>query len=180
MKDQVEVLGETFEKFISREAIAERISQLAINMNRDLTNTDPVFLAILNGSFYFASDLLKNIDFPYEISFVKIASYTGMNPGENMKTLIGVDENLGGRNIVIIEDIIDTGRTIFELSKQLKEIPVSDIKIASLIFKPGALKYNVKPEYVGFEAADDFLIGYGLDFDRKGRHYKDIYKLKGN
>lgn len=180
MQGQVEIFGKTFEKFILQKTISERVSELAERMNKELKDSDPVFLPVLNGSFYFASDLLKQINFDYEISFVKIASYSGMKSGNNMKTLLGIDENLSGRNVVIIEDIIDTGRTIFKLQDQLKEIHVSDIKIASLIFKPRALKYNVNPDYSGFETGDEFLIGYGLDFDKKGRHYKDIYKLKGN
>ena len=178
MTDQVNLFDKTFEKYISSEAIAQRVKDIAGQMNEDLGGTSPVFLSILNGSFFFASDLLRLIDFPYEISFIKIASYVGLNSAATITTLIGPDESLVNRNVIILEDIIDTGRTLFELCNQLKEIPVSDIKIASLIFKPGSMKYDVSPDYFGFEAGDDFLIGYGLDFDKKGRHYKDIYKLK--
>jgi hypoxanthine phosphoribosyltransferase len=178
MPDQVNLFDKTFEKYISSEVIAKRVKEIAVQMNKDFEGSAPVFLPILNGSFFFASDLLRSIDFPYEVSFVKIASYVGMNSDHSITTLIGADESLAYRNIIIIEDIIDTGRTVFELSNQLKEIPVSDIKIASLIFKPESLKYDVSPDYFGFVASNDFLIGYGLDFDKKGRHYKDIYKLK--
>jgi len=178
MPDKVNIFDKTFDKYISSEAIAKRVKDIAVQMNAELEGTSPVFLPILNGSFFFASDLLRSIDFPYEVSFVKIASYVGMNSDSSIRTLIGADESLAYRNIIIIEDIIDTGKTVFELCRQLKEIPVSDIKIASLIFKPESLKYDVSPDYFGFVASNDFLIGYGLDFDKKGRHYKDIYKLK--
>ncbi len=178
MSDEVRLFEKKFEKFISEKEIAARVKQIALKITSDFKDKNPVFLPVLNGAFYFASDLFKHIDFDYEVSFVKMSSYSGMQSGEKLYRLIGFDENLANRSIIIIEDIIDTGRTMYELGNQLKEIAVSDIKIASLIFKPGALKFNISPDYVGFESGNDFLIGYGLDFDKKGRHYKDIYKLK--
>jgi hypoxanthine phosphoribosyltransferase len=147
-------------------------------MNVELKAANPVFLAVLNGSFFFAADLLKKLNFEYEISFVKIGSYSGLQSGPDLKTLVGLDENLTGRNVVIIEDIIDTGRTMNEIVRQLKEIHVFDIKIATLVIKPGSLAFAVKPDYTGFETPDDFLIGYGLDFNKQGRHFRDIYKIK--
>ncbi len=178
MPEEVVIFEKTFERFITESVIMERVKNLAGQISEDIKDAEPVFIPILNGSFYFAADLLKHIDFPYEVSFVKMSSYTGLGAGETINTVIGLDKSLKNRNIVLIEDIIDSGRTINNLQNQLKDIAVSDIKIASLIFKPGAVKYPINPDYVGFEAEDGFLIGYGLDFDGKGRHYKDIYKLK--
>jgi len=173
----VHVLGKSFEPFILEEEIASRVQEIAAKMNEELAGTQPVFLAVLNGAFFFASDLLKRIDFEYEVSFVKVASYAGMESGKELKTLLGLDESLAGRTVVVIEDIIDTGKTIFELTGQLRNIGVSDIKIATLILKPGAVKFPIAAQYVGFEVPDAFLIGYGLDFNKQGRHYRDIYQV---
>jgi hypoxanthine phosphoribosyltransferase len=173
----IQVLDKHFELFLPESRIAERVKELARRMNTELQETDPVFLSILNGAFFFAADLLKHINFTCEISFVKIASYQGIESGTH-QTLIGLDENLEGRNVVVVEDIIDSGQTMFRLMQELKKIPVSDIKIATLILKPNAVKYPVSPDYIGFETPENFLIGYGLDYNKKGRHLKDIYKIK--
>jgi len=180
MDKVITVFDKEFEVYITEAEIADRVKEIASQMNKELRDTNPVFLPILNGSFFFASDLLRDIDFTYELSFVKISSYEGLQSGPELKMLIGLDESLANRNIIIVEDIVDSGKTIFELKKQLKEIHVSDIKVATLVLKPASLTYPVTPDYVGFEAADEFLIGYGLDFDKKGRHFKDIYKIKAH
>jgi hypoxanthine phosphoribosyltransferase len=172
----IKVFDKEFELFIPQSRIAERVKELAQQMNVELNDTEPVFLAVLNGAFFFVADLLKHINFTCEISFVKIASYQGLESGTH-QTLIGLDENLEGRNVVVVEDIIDSGQTMFRLVQELKEIAVADIKIATLILKPNAVRYPVAPDYIGFETPEDFLIGYGLDYNKKGRHYKDIYKL---
>ena len=177
MSNAIHLSDKQFEKHISSEQIAGRVEQIANEMNRAFAQSYPVFLPVLNGSFFFAADLMKRVDFEYEISFIKIASYSGLKSTDNIQTLIGFDENLARRNVVIIEDIIDTGKTMSELVKRLKEMHVSDIKIATLILKQGSLKYPVKPDFTGFEVENDFLVGYGLDYDKRGRHFKDIYKL---
>jgi hypoxanthine phosphoribosyltransferase len=173
----IRVFDKTFEIFIPESQIAARVAMLAEQINAELKDTNPVFIVVLNGAFFFAADLLKKINFDYEVSFVKIASYDGLTQGADQKTLIGLDENLEGRHVVLIEDIMDSGKTMFEISGQLKEIPVSDLKIATLIFKPNSIRYPIAPDFAGFEVPDDFLVGYGLDYNKRGRHYRDIYKL---
>lgn len=174
----VKVLDKEFELFISYNHIQERIKQIAGVMNLELAELNPVFLAVLNGAFFFAADLMKEICFPCELSFVKISSYRGMQSSGVAETLIGLDENLGGRNIVIVEDIVDTGNTMHDLTQKLEKIKPASVRIATLILKPDALQKNVPLDYIGYEVPDEFLIGYGLDYDKQGRHFKDIYKIK--
>lgn len=174
----VKVLDKEFDLYISYSRIQERIREMAEEMNRELAELNPVFLAVLNGAFFFAADLMKEIDFSCELSFVKISSYRGMQSSGIAETLIGLDENLTGRHIIIVEDIVDTGNTMHDLTLKLQEINPASVRIATLILKPDALQKNIKPDYTGFEVPDEFLIGYGLDYDKQGRHYKDIYKIK--
>jgi hypoxanthine phosphoribosyltransferase len=173
----VQVHGKDFVKFIPSARIQERIKELAAEMDKDLSALNPVFLAVLNGAFFFAADLLREVNFTYEISFVKIRSYTGMQPGES-STLLGLDENLRARHVVVIEDIVDTGRTLNSLQEELKKIGTASVRIASLVCKPEAIRYPVNIDYKGFDVPNDFLVGYGLDYDKQGRNFRDIYKLK--
>jgi hypoxanthine phosphoribosyltransferase len=175
--NEVIVNDKRFEVYIPEAQIASRVKAIASAMNRELREAEPLFLVVLNGAFFFAADLLKELSFPYEVSFVKLASYEGMQSAGTMNTLIGLDEKLAGRCVVIVEDIIDTGRTISALIEQLRQMHVSDIKIATLILKPGSLQHAVRADYTGFEAPDEFLIGFGLDFNKKGRHFRDIFKI---
>jgi hypoxanthine phosphoribosyltransferase len=174
----IRVIDKDFEQFISAEQILERISEIAAEMHKDLSDKNPVFLCVLNGAFFFAADLLKEIHFPCEISFVKVSSYSGMQSSGAAKTLIGLDENLSGRNVVVLEDIVDTGHTMQKLVGLLEDLGTASVRIATLILKPGALKYKVKLDYTGFEVPDEFLVGYGLDYNKQGRNYKHIYKIK--
>lgn len=176
--DTVKVLDKEFERHIPADQIMARIQELGAQMQKDLCTRNPVFLGVLNGSFFFVSDLLKEIDFPCEVSFVKVSSYQGLKSTGQGVSLIGLDESLKGRCVVVVEDIIDTGRTMSQLLEDLKQLGAADIKVATLILKPDALKYEVPVHYAGFEVPDDFLIGYGLDYNKQGRHYKDIYKIK--
>jgi hypoxanthine phosphoribosyltransferase len=173
----VQVHGKNFEKFISSARIQERIKEIAAQMDKDLAALNPVFLAVLNGAFFFAADLLREVNFTYEISFVKIRSYTGMQSGE-ATTLLGLDENLRARHVVVVEDIIDTGKTLYHLQEELKKINAESVRIASLVNKPDAIQYPVHVDYKGFDVPNDFLVGYGLDYDKQGRNFRDIYKLK--
>ncbi|RYD79368.1 MAG: hypoxanthine phosphoribosyltransferase [Sphingobacteriales bacterium] len=178
LQNVIKVIDKEFEKFISAGEIQQRIKQIATQMNTELAGKNPVFLCVLNGAFFFASDLLKEIEFPCEISFVKVSSYSGMQSTGQAKTLLGLDENLRGRNVVVLEDIVDTGFTMTKLIEMLLEVGAESVKVATLILKPTALKHKVDLHYTGFEVADDFLVGYGLDYNKQGRNYKHIYKLK--
>ncbi|MCD4735166.1 MAG: hypoxanthine phosphoribosyltransferase, partial [Bacteroidales bacterium] len=138
---------------------------------------NPLFLAILNGSFIFAADLLKKLDFPCEISFVKISSYRGTQSSSKTKQLIGLSEKIEGRSIVIIEDIIDTGLTLYNVLDDLKKQGASEVKIVSLLFKPDAFRGSYKVDYIGKKIPNEFIVGYGLDYNGYGRNHPDIYQI---
>jgi hypoxanthine phosphoribosyltransferase len=174
----ITVNNKPFEVYIEEAKIQARIAELAAQMNLDLKDKKPLFLAVLNGSFLFAADLFKKLTIDCEISFVKLSSYEGTQSTEKVKKLIGLNEDIKGRTIVVLEDIVDTGITINEMMSQLMEHEPSEIKIATLLFKPAAYIKRVHLDYVGFEVPKVFLLGYGLDYDGLGRNLNDIYKIK--
>ena len=167
-----------FIPYISIEEINSAVSEISEKITADLKDENPIFLGILNGSFIFASDLIRKLDFPLEISFVKVASYIGTRSTGSVTELIGLNESLIGRNVVIVEDIVDTGNTIEKLVKLLKEHGVKSIKIATLLLKPNAYKKDIKIDYVAAEIPNDFVVGYGLDYDGYGRNLASIYKIE--
>jgi len=173
----IQILDKKFETFIPFEKINAAIKQMAVKINNDLKEKTPIFLVILNGSFMFAGDLMKKMEFPCEISFIKLASYAGTQSTENVKELIGFNEDIKGRTIVIVEDIIDSGFTLAGVTKQLNEMGAGEVKIATLLFKPQAFKETYKIDYIGLDIPNDFIVGYGLDYNQQGRNYKDIYKI---
>ncbi len=175
--NEVKVLDKTFQLSISHEKILETIARIAAELDRDLIDKDPIFLAVLNGSFLFAADLFKMIQMPCTISFVKIASYEGENSSGRIKELIGISEDLQGKTVVVLEDIVDTGLTMKHLLAQLAEMKPKEVRIASLLFKPDAFKADYPIDYVGMSIPNDFIVGYGLDYDGYGRNLKDIYTL---
>lgn len=175
---QVKIHDKEFELFISHEKIQSVVENMADKMNEDLANKDPLFLCILNGSFMFAADLFKRIDFvETEISFVKLASYQGDKSTGQVKQLIGLNENIEGRTVVILEDIVDTGITISNIQEQLQNLNPKEVLVATLLLKPDALKKEVDLKYVGLEIPNDFIVGYGLDYDGLGRNLIDIYTV---
>ena len=171
------VNNKKFTPFITAAQIDEQINILAANLNRDYEGKRPLFIAILNGSFMFASDLFKAVTIEAEICFIKLASYKGTKSTGNVITSIGLDEPLNGRHVIIIEDIVDTGKTLNEFLPQLFNQQPASLKIAALLHKPDALAYPVKIDYLGFNVPNKFLLGFGLDFDGLGRNLKEIYKL---
>lgn len=175
---KVRILDKDFELFIEAATIQERIKRVAAEINNDLKNKDPIFIAVLNGSFMFAGDLMKEVSIPCEITFVRIASYRGMSTTKDLKEVLGLNEDIKGRTVVIVEDIVDTGHTIERLIQQFTALEPKEIKIATLLFKPKALIKDVKPDYVALEIPNDFIVGYGLDYDGFGRNLQDIYKIK--
>jgi len=166
-----------FRKFIAASKIEEIIHHLASKINQDYKNQSPVFLPILNGSFMFASDLLKEIKLPCKVSFVKISSYAGTSSTGQLKTLIGHDESLFNQDILIIEDIVDSGLTIEKIMTDLRNLGAKSVETVSLLRKTEAREKNIDVKYVGFELNAEFVVGYGLDYDGFGRNYRDIYKL---
>ena len=177
MVKRVTVLDKNFEIFIEASKIHQAIEKMANQMNEDLKGKDIIFLGILNGSFMFASDLYKLINLPSQITFLKLASYQGTSSTGNVKRLIGVNEDLLGKTVVVLEDIVDSGITMENITKQLLGYEPAEIKIATLLSKPEAIQTSVKLDYVGMEIPNDFIIGYGLDYNGFGRNLADIYKI---
>lgn len=175
MQKKILIRDKLFNVYIRGEAIQERIKELSAKINNDYSGKTPVFIAILNGSFFFAADLLKNIEIDCELSFVKLASYQGVNSSGSVKILIGLMKSIENRDVVIIEDIIDSGKTITRMLKLLEEEKPSSIKVISLLFKREALSFSYEPDYIGFEVENKFLVGYGLDYDELGRNLPDLY-----
>jgi len=173
----IKVNDKQFKPYISAADIYSRIATLAAQINTDYAGKRPLFIAILNGSFMFASDLFKEITIEAEICFIKLASYKGTRSTGNVITSIGLDEPLVGRHVIIIEDIVDTGNTLHQFLPQLFNQQPASLKIAALLHKPEALKYPLVIDYLGFSVPDKFLLGFGLDFDGLGRNLAEIYQL---
>ena len=175
---QVKIHDKTFELYIPYEKIRGIVEKMAEKMNTDFEGKNPLFVCILNGSFMFATDLFKRINLiETEITFVKLASYSGNKTTGTVKQLIGLNENIEGRTVVILEDIVDTGITIENILEQLKKMNPREIKIATLLLKPDALQKEVQLDYIGLEIPNDFIVGYGLDYDGRGRNLIDIYSV---
>ena len=174
----IEVHNKKFTPYITAQKIDEQIKSLAADLNRDYADKKPLFIAILNGSFMFASDLFKEVNIEAEICFIKLASYKGTKSTGNVITSIGLDEPLKDRHVIIIEDIVDTGKTLHEFLPQLFNQQPASLKIAALLHKPEALVYPIKIDYLGFNVPNKFLLGYGLDFDGLGRNLREIYRLQ--
>jgi hypoxanthine phosphoribosyltransferase len=174
---EVQVLDKKFKVSIPSETIQESIKSMAKKMNTDLAGKDVIFIGILNGCFMFAGDLFKHIDLPCQITFLKLASYQGTSSSGNVKRLIGINENIEGKTVVILEDIIDTGKTLENIIKQLAGYDPLEIKVATLLYKPDAYKKDLPIDYVGMEIPNSFILGYGLDYDGFGRNLSDIYTI---
>lgn len=177
MQDSITVRDRHFRISIPDEQIAQRVNAVAAAISKDLEGEKPLFLAVLNGSFVFAADLLRGITIPCEISFVRLASYEGTTSTGKVRELIGLNENIEGRTIVVVEDIIDSGLTMKEMLKMLQAHKPKDIRIASLLVKPGNLKVELDIPYCCFEIPNDFIVGYGLDYDGEGRNLPHIYTV---
>ncbi len=175
---RIKIWDKEFEISLPFEEIQAAIKKMAAQMKIDLEGENALFVCILNGSFMFAADLMKELELnDVEISFLKLASYEGTASTLEIKELIGVNENITGRTVVILEDIVDTGHTIANVMAQISLKGAKEVKIATLLFKPEAMMTKINLDYVGFEIPNDFIIGYGLDYDRRGRNLKDIYTL---
>jgi hypoxanthine phosphoribosyltransferase len=173
----IQVLDKTFEPYLKEAAIQEKITELAGQLNADYAGKRPLFLSILNGSFLFTADLFKQITIEAEVSFIKLASYKGTSSTGNVITAIGLDINVKDRHILILEDIIDTGKTLHHYLPQLESMQPASVKIAVLLNKKEALQFPVQIDYACFEIPNKFVVGYGLDYDGLGRNSKDIYQL---
>jgi len=176
----IQVLDKKFQPYIKAEQIKEEVARLGAQINAEYAGKNPLFIAILNGSFMFASDLFKELTVDAEICFIKLASYKGTRSTGNVITSIGLDESLKGRHVIIVEDIVDTGKTLYEFLPQLTNQQPASLKIAALLHKPEALAFPLTIDYLGFTVPNKFLLGYGLDYDGHGRNLKEIYQLVGD
>ncbi|HSQ45133.1 MAG TPA: hypoxanthine phosphoribosyltransferase [Ginsengibacter sp.] len=173
----VKVHDKEFIPYLSAAEIEKQVKRVASEINRDYEGKKPLFIAILNGAFIFAADLFKHITIEAEISFIKLASYKGIKTSGKVITAIGLDADLHHREVIIVEDIVDTGKTLFHFLPQLQHQHPTSLKIASLLHKPDALQHPLKIDYLGFKIPNKFVIGYGLDYDGLGRNIKEIYQL---
>jgi hypoxanthine phosphoribosyltransferase len=176
----IKVHDKFFIPYMKEAQVIERVNQLAEKINIDYEGKRPLFIAILNGAFMFASDLFKALDIEAEICFIKLASYKGTKSSGQVITAIGLDIDIVDRHVIIVEDIIDTGKTMNEFLPQLRNQQPASLSMAALLHKPEATVYPVKIDYLGFEVPDKFLLGYGLDYDGLGRNLRDVYQLDTN
>lgn len=175
----IQVRDKKFQPFLKADEIKEQILRMAGEINADYEGKRPLFVAILNGSFMFAADLFRELSIEAEICFIKLASYKGTRSTGNVITSIGLDESIKGRHVVIVEDIIDTGKTLHAFLPQLIDQQPASLKIAALLNKPTAMVHPLEINYLGFKVEDKFLVGYGLDYDGLGRNISEIYQLTG-
>lgn len=173
----IQLHDKQFVPFISAKEIDFALTKLVAQVEDDFGDETPIFIGVLNGAFMVVADFLKKYKKPCEVSFIKMASYEGIETTNTVKELIGINQDLSGRTVIIIEDIIDTGNTIEELKKMFKERNVKHFKIATLFFKPDAYKKDIKIDYIGIRIPNKFIVGYGLDYDGLGRNLAEVYKL---
>ncbi|MCX8020925.1 MAG: hypoxanthine phosphoribosyltransferase [Chitinophagaceae bacterium] len=177
MKSRIRIHDKEFEIFLTEEQIEKRVSELADEINRDYQNKKPLFISILNGSFIFSADLFRQLNIEAEICFIKLVSYKGMKSSGKVTTSIGLEEDIYDREVIILEDIVDTGRTLHEFIPKLLHQQPRSIKIAALLHKAEVTEFPVHPDYVGFTIPDKFVVGYGLDYDGLGRNLKAIFQV---
>ena len=175
--DTVKIKDKSFRVSIPEAEIKKRVKALAEQMSKDLEGKNPIFLAVLNGAFIFAADLMREMTIPCEISFVKLASYQGTTSTGKVKEVFGINENLSGRTVVIVEDIVESGQTMKQMIESLGTRNPASVQICTLFFKPEKLKEELTLDYVAFRIPDDFILGYGLDYDGLGRELKDVYTI---
>lgn len=173
----ITIKDKTFVPFIPADAIQDRIQELAKQINQEYADKQPLIVVVLNGAFLFAADLVKHLTIPCEITFIRVASYQATESSGQVKEILGLSESIEGRDLIVVEDIVDTGLTLHQVCAQLREKAPASVSIATLLFKPTALKETLDLRYVGFEIENRFVLGYGLDYDGLGRNTQDILVL---
>lgn len=175
--DIIQIKDKRFKTFIPEAQILQEVSRVANEIMNDLKDEKPLFVSVLNGSFMFTADLMNYLDMPCEVSFVKLASYEGTSSTGKVKELVGLNDDITGRTVVIVEDIVDTGLTMQRLVETLKARNPKEVRIATLLVKPDKLQVSLDIHYVAMNIPNDFIVGYGLDYDGLGRNYRDIYTV---
>ena len=173
----VKIKDKSFKISITEAEIKERVKAVAQQISKDMEGKNPLLLGVLNGAFMFAADLMREMTIPCEISFVKLASYQGTTSTGKIKEVFGINEDLTNRTVIIVEDIVESGLTMKQMIESLGTRNPASIHIYTLFFKPSKLKEKINPEYVAFSIPDDFILGYGLDYDQQGRGLKDVYTI---
>lgn len=174
---EVTILDKRFREYIAEDKIEKRIRELASDIDREMKGKEVMFLGILNGAFLFAADLFKRMEIPCRITFLKLASYQGTQSSGTIKELIGWNEDVSGKTVIVLEDIIDTGGTLERIVGELELRKAGEIKVATLLFKPEAYTKDIKIDYIGFSIPNEFVVGYGLDYDGYGRNLPSIYSI---
>ena len=177
MKDIIQLKGRSFKLFISKEQITQRVQEIADILNQEYRDKNPILMPILNGSFMFVADLIRSIEIECEVSFVKLASYEGTNSAGNISMLLGLDEDLKDRSIILIDDVIETGKTIGEILSYVEDHNPKEISIVSCFVKSNIKPESIRIDHVGFEIPNHFIVGYGLDYNKGGRQLPDVYRL---
>lgn len=175
--ETIQVKDKIFRPYLSSERIQERVALLADQINHDYEGRNPLLLCVLNGAFMFASDLMKKLTIDCEISFIRVKSYEGTRSTGDLKEVIGLNDEIAGRDVILIEDIVDTGRTLSLLIEDLRLRQPESLCTAVLLYKPEAVQTAITPDYVAFEIPNDFIVGYGLDYDGNGRNLNDIFVI---
>ena len=175
--ETLQIKDKKFAVSIPEAEILEQVRRVAGEINRDFAGREPVFLAVLNGSFVFAADLLREVKLPSQISFIKLASYEGTASSGAVKELVGLNTDIAGRDVIIVEDIVDTGNTIVSLKQILADAGACESRVCTLLFKPDSYKKDIPLDYVAIQIPNDFIVGFGLDYNEIGRNLKDIYVL---
>jgi len=173
----IQIKDKQFSLSIPEVEIQAAVRRVAEDINRDIADKNPLFICVLNGAFMFAGDLMKTVNFPCEITFIKLSSYEGLYTTGAVKEIIGLNESVVGRNVVVVEDIVDTGITMERILSSLRAKGAKDIRVATFLQKPDALQRDIRVDYVAMKIPNDFIVGYGLDYDGYGRNLKDIYTV---
>ncbi len=176
--EKIKIHGKNFSVLIKSEEINKAIKRLASEIKSDYTEGMPLFIGVLNGAFMFASDLLREINMNCRVSFIKLSSYSGGSTTGEVTELLGLNEEIAGKDVIVLEDIVETGTTLEKLIERLKAKQPKSLKVATMLFKPEAFKKKVHIDYIGFKIPNNFIIGYGLDYGELGRNYKDLYSME--
>lgn len=175
--EKIRLKDKNFELFISEKEIEGAIAEMARRIKADVGDRNPLFVGVLNGAFMFAAELMKQIDASYEITFARYSSYAGTSTTGVVREVMPVQADVRGRTVVLLEDVVDTGYTMQYVMEKLRMDGAADVRLATMLFKPESLRCDLKPDYVGLQIPDDFIVGYGLDYDEQGRTLRDIYRV---